>query len=932
MKKLLIFLFALNLLLGVEIDIKLLNQIVSQNPKDIQNRLLLSKYYLSQKEIEKAEKLAKEALQIDPKNKNAIKIYKKIKRIKTIKEILNDYGVKNIKDSKEIEKLFNSLYKRKLYEKFLTFYKLLSSQNINLSENVHKKAAFLYIKNKNFKKAKHIIQKKIKNDLSKEELKADLCFFKKEYRCAKKLYTSILKKGYSRHSLLYLLNSLFELKDYPKFEKLYKIVKKEYPQDFSITSLDEKLSVLKIEFLKSLKKSYEKNPSFETLKAYTTSLYSLKKEEEAIKTVKDFINKNPSNEKALLLLASMLIWKQEYKNSSKLLLPLANAKNQEAIKLLAKSLYYQGEYEKAIKYLKKAIEKEKDEKAKKELQKKLLFSLYWTQKNKEAEKLLEKIKNYYKEDEEIKGLELILKGDIFNQIKFYENKRKKEKNNKEIILKLAKLYEKASLKKKSIKYFEKYYNLTKDPTIMKYLAQTFYFEQKYQKALPYFKKYLKSNKNDYSAKYQYAISLQNTRKYKEAAKIYKELLNRKDKNYFDIKYRYGFCLLKTKNEKDWLKARETFKSLLNLLENELKKHPSSKELLTLLKFTKDSYEVSKREFLKPTSYKDIVLAEGLKKNLKEYPTLLTTLNALKAKPKKEYELKKLLPKNISEKEEKKKKEIEISAFYAKDSNDIKMNTISAHAKRVISIGKTEIGLYGEKFKIEDKKKYDGIKGALSFENKNFTLLLGGVFYDYFNEPYASIEYESKIYNHLINIFLEYQNGSLYENHPYFITDKISALQLRISDFIKLIEGKEFNMEISLTRFEDGNIRITPAFSYLFFNNRLGNVINNFYLTGWYQLYTKNNPIYVYAKKDDATRIELHSLVNLSKKLSLTPKLGIGYSFHAKSPLYTAGFIISYEINKFLYLIIDCVSNKIKGKENTSDYNYEECKSNIEYRW
>ena len=928
MKKLFLFLTLPIYIFSVEIDATLLNEIVSRNKNDVQNRLILAKYHLSKKETKKAEKLILEVLKIDPKNEVAKKLYKKIKRTKILKELLKEYGVNDIKNKNEIKKLFDELYEKKEYDKFLIFYKLLLSQEISVPEEISKKAGFLYAENKKFKKAKAIL-KKMENPLLKKELRADIAFYEKNYPYAKKLYTEILKKEYSKHSLRYLLKTLFKLKDYEKFNKLYEVVKEKYSLDFNITKLREEREALKESLLKLLKSSYDKNPSFKNLKAYATSLYSFNRENEAVSLAKEFLKREPKNEEAELFLASMLMWTGNYEESAKLLEKLSN--NEKALSLYAKSLYFKGDYEKALPYLKKAIKAEKDEKAKRDLQKKLLFALYWSRKEEEAKRLLNEISKFYPNDKEIKELEVILNGNILKKIKFYEERRKKNPNRPHTILKLAQLYKKAAKERESIKYFEKYYEMTENEQVGKYLAQTFYMKGDYKKALLYFKKYLNEEPDDKLAKYQYAISLQNLKRYKEAAKIYEELLKNEDENYFDIKYRYAFSLLKTKNEKDWQKAEKIFKTLLKELEDKRKKEPYNEDIEKLLRFTKESYKLCKKGFLKPTRYKDVVLPEGLKKNLKEYPSLLTTLNALEAKPKKEYETKKLLPK--TEEKRKQEKEISVKTLHCKDSNGIKTKRLSVKGKNLLKIGSdAALGLYGEKFEIEHKKRHPGTKAGIILSANDLTLSIGENFYDYFNEPYASIEYETKIYNHLLNIFFEYQNGSFYENHPYLLKHEISALSLQISDFIKLIEGKELSAELSLIRFKDGNVRITPAFSLLFLKNRIKNVTNNFYLTGWYQFYTKSVRPYVYNKKDDATRAEIRSNIELSKELSITPKIEIGYSLNSKSLLYGGGFVIEYEINKFLYLVIECTSNKTKGKNKNSDYNIKECRSDIRYRW
>ncbi len=924
--KLLLFLFLALSLYSVDIDTDLLKDIVAKNPEDVKNRLLLAKYYIKHKDLGKAEKLVLEALKNDQKNKKAKELKKQIQRVKTLKSLLREYGVSDIGDDKELAFLFETLYRAKKYKKLLIFYKLLSSQEIKLPLKAHIVAFRSYSLQKDFEKAREILQN-LKDEPLQNELEGDICFYKKEYECAKKFYTKVLKKRYSRHSLSFLLESLYHLNDYGRYKKLYDIVKNRYIDEYNIKKLDKQLLFLREKLLVTLKKEYQKKPDFMRLKAYTTSLYDLKREKEATGVIKDFIKKTPDNTDAKILLSSMLMWQKKYKVVTEILKSVID--NDEALSLYAQALYYKGDYEKCIRYLKLCIKKEQNKETKQELLKKLLFAYHWSRKDKEAKKLLPKVLSFSPHDKAVKELALVLNSDIATQIELFEKKIKKDPKNAQNILKLANLYKKSLNSQKAFKFYKRYYELTKDLDVAKYLAQTLYFKARYKESLPYFEDYLQRKSDDFFVKYQYAITLQNLQDYKKAAKIYKEILNRKNKNYFDIKYRYAFSLLKLKNEKSWTKAGTIFKELLGELEKESKGDKSEK-IQELLKFTKNAYKISQREFLKPTRYKDIYLAEGLKKQYQEYNSTKEATNALIAKAKEEKKVKKLLPKTFEQKDN--KKNFHIKADYVKDSNGIKSKSVKVSLDKAAKIKNSDIGLYGERFKIEAQKDYNGFKTGLTVKKKGLKLTLGLNSFDDFNDPYASIEYETKIYNHLLNLFLEYQNAVFFDHDPSLIEKRISAVHFKVSDFIQMIEGREFQGEISLLRYKDGNVRFTPSFSLLFLTNSIKNIKNDLFLTGWYQFYSKTNQNYAQNKIDDATNIEFHSTIPITEKISFTPKIAGGYSFKSKSFLYGGAFVFDVRINNVASLVIDCTSNKTKAKKSLSDYNYQECSGDIHYRW
>ncbi len=814
MKKIIIFLTFISLF-SAQIDIDLLIKIAKNDPSDIKTRLILTNYFIKKQNYKKAKIYLDEILKNSPKNKEAKRLKRKLKRIQILKSLLKNYGVSN-PNEKELQKLFENLSEKKEYKKITIFYKLLSLEDFPLNDKAKYIAASAFLKLKKPSKTKEILTK-MKDDFLKKEILADICFFEKRYICAQKKYISLLKTKYDPKIMHSLLNLLYERKDYQKFKTLYDLIKEKYKKDFDLNELDRKLISLQKELLKLLKKEYETKKDFYSLKAYSDSLFSFGKKNEAIKVAKEFLKQNPSNLKSRIYLSKLLFWRGLYSQSLKTISPIKDT-NQTTLKLYTKSLYYKGDY-------------------------------------------------------------------------------------------------------------ERYFNITKDPKTAKYLAQKFYLKGEYKKAIFYFEAI---NKKDKIVLYQYAISLQKLKKYKKALEIYKKILNKKDPNYFDIKYRYGFCLLKLNKEKDRKKAKKIFQTLLDELKKEQKQNPS-KKIENLITYTKQALKVSKRKILKPKKYKDIILAEGLSKQYREYKSFEEAANVLEALPvklEKGTSIKKILPKVEREKE---RKRFSLNFHYLKDSNNLKAKSLKTKIDK-IKIKDAKIGFYGEKFEFEKtNQKIKGFKKGLLIKKGDFEISLGINDFENFNDPYYSFEYETSIYDHIVRVMFQRQNAIFYENEPYMAYNRISALNLLISDYLKLNQ-KELSSQIAITKLKDGNIRINPAFSYIFLRKNLKNITNYLLLTGWYQFYKKKNPNYAYEKKDDTTRVELHSKIALAKKLQFTPKASFGYSFFNDTILYSLGFLLNFEINPYSFISLDCINNKTKSKNNLSDYNYKECYGDFYYRW
>jgi tetratricopeptide (TPR) repeat protein len=110
-------------------DLEYLLSKVEQNPQDIENRILLSKFYFKMQEYQKAYDLAHEVLEIDPHQKKMKTIVSHLeKRYKL--SYSGDMDDGSVVDKEKAKKLLKKLHKEKKYNAYYNLYEALKSAHV----------------------------------------------------------------------------------------------------------------------------------------------------------------------------------------------------------------------------------------------------------------------------------------------------------------------------------------------------------------------------------------------------------------------------------------------------------------------------------------------------------------------------------------------------------------------------------------------------------------------------------------------------------------------------------------------------------------------------------------------------------------------------------------------------------------------------------
>ncbi len=133
-----------------------LSDIIESDPNDLKSRVVLSKYYLKIGKYQLSYDLAQDALDLDPKNEDMLKIVKYLSSRDDIK----------LKRSKKIQKdetyvvakeRLKRYFRAKKYNKYLNLYKALKDQGERLSANENANALYSAVMAGEYKSAKEII-------------------------------------------------------------------------------------------------------------------------------------------------------------------------------------------------------------------------------------------------------------------------------------------------------------------------------------------------------------------------------------------------------------------------------------------------------------------------------------------------------------------------------------------------------------------------------------------------------------------------------------------------------------------------------------------------------------------------------------------------------------------------------------------------------
>jgi tetratricopeptide (TPR) repeat protein len=158
-------------------DLEYLLSQVEQNPQDIENRILLSKFYFKMHEYQKAYDLAHEVLEVDPHQKKMQTIVAHLeKRYKlSYSGAIDD---ESVVDKEKAKRLLKQLHKEKKYNAYYNLYEALKSAHVSFTQQEYIDILHTAIMLGKYKEANALIAKG-RLPVNKQTLKVQLLLSKK---------------------------------------------------------------------------------------------------------------------------------------------------------------------------------------------------------------------------------------------------------------------------------------------------------------------------------------------------------------------------------------------------------------------------------------------------------------------------------------------------------------------------------------------------------------------------------------------------------------------------------------------------------------------------------------------------------------------------------------------------------------------------------
>lgn len=476
MLKIVFLLLMLSLsLLSFEIDISDLESNLTQN--NINDRLLLTKYYLKHQNIKKAKKYNDEVLKLSPKNKTAKKFQKKIVLYIELIKLLHAHHIK------DINKYYKELYLHQKYQKIRDLSKYLKIMHKDYPKLI---TARIFMWDGLYKRSNTIL-KDISNKNSQDyiEIKAYNCFYLAHYKCAKENFSMLYSATYKLEYALKLIDTYFFLNELDKANTLIQKLAKAFPKNRQVQKKLKKISLLKSKELDTLTKQYEKSKNFSDLQKLVNLLLSTGKKSQAYSYLEEYIKENPDDNNAQYWYATYLSWDGQNEKAFTLLEKIPSKNNYKVKLLMAKILAWNGNYIKSINYLNDIISNSHDKNLILDSYELMGLIYYWKQDYKKAKPLLQKVvkaKNSIESNEAL----MVMSGNIKPLIKKYKLLHKKEPLNLDYILKIAQYSESIKDIDSAIIYYEKYYKLKPKPNIAHTLAKLYLVKKNAYKAFGYY--------------------------------------------------------------------------------------------------------------------------------------------------------------------------------------------------------------------------------------------------------------------------------------------------------------------------------------------------------------------------------------------------------------------------------------------------------------
>jgi len=377
------------------------------------------------------------------------------------------------------------------------------------------------------------------------------------------------------------------------------------------------------------------------------------------------------------------------------------------------------------------------------------------------------------------------------------------------LLKKAVSAHKAKEYTSAIRDYKVYYLKTKDTKIAKEIAELCFVEKRVQESLPFYEAYLARNPNDTRIRFRYAAALDTLKLYAQAEVQYRAVSRAEDGLYTLSTYRYATSLIAQKEDIKWNHSRAVLQNLLQTLQ----RHSPSKERDELLKFTKATLSKVSKPMPKPTRHKDVILAEGQKKIIDTKYTLsgteMVTQNIASVKSM-------LTPINVPSKRPK-QKDVTLS-LHALEDDTIRNVSYGIRFNNVTKVAEGSLSLEAKKSRFKTAQvKHDADGFLVHFTYENFSFGMGMHHFDAFSDVTAELKYHKIFAGHNMTFGLKTTNGAFVNSNACSIDNRINVVQFSLYDAILLSNLDQFEVGLTLNRYDDENINSTFAHTKAKFN-------------------------------------------------------------------------------------------------------------------
>ncbi|MBU1659612.1 tetratricopeptide repeat protein [bacterium] len=486
-------------LFAVEIDPKILEDIIAKDPENYTEKVILAKYYEKNGNDLKAIKIINEVLEKNPKDETALNIKKKLERKEHIKGVFKESGLGQPINMEDAQKRLDSYYDVNNYQFYITLYQALIEVDSTLEDKYHIKAAYIYLWDSRYDYSENaLLRLKQQDNMDAKKIRAEACYYTGRYNCSAELYEQFYTTNSSVDSTVKLINSYIYTRQTEKAQRLYSFVSRKNPNNSEIIKIGKKLDSSRIAYMLDRKKVYEENKNIDTLEAYVIELFASGRKDEATDVVSKYNKENPSS-RSLLLEAKYLIWTG--KNTLALeVLKKGYLDNDLQAKLMIGQVYsWEQKFYESEMYLNEVIVNAQDKELLYEAKKARAYVHMWKKENTLAKKAFVELNNEAPLDEDVKEALMELNHDYAGLIEIYKQKIKvssKSANDK----RLAELYISNKQPKMAIEHLKKYVqDNTDDLEATKNLAQLLIENKEYSQGFGYLEHYAQQKKTAQSS-------------------------------------------------------------------------------------------------------------------------------------------------------------------------------------------------------------------------------------------------------------------------------------------------------------------------------------------------------------------------------------------------------------------------------------------------